>query len=533
MIGKVGALAGAIWNRAQQTAAAAAIRVHVAIANTWRDQYNPLKGLNIRRAVSLLEAGERGAYAELQWTYRFIEMQDATLGALIERRTSAVQEMSWNINIREGLEEGSKEEALAEKQAELLKETYGRICNLKQAFETLVEASFRGFAHLEKVRVDDEIVELQPVEQWFWSRKGLNGPWLYDPKLGFGSISGEEWAPENLITREVARPINRVALVAYLRKNLSQKDWDGFIETYGIDPLFITLPPEVPADKVKDYQDSANAVVSNSRGVLPHGSEPKTINAGNRGSNPFKEHIDYQDAQMVLRGTGGKLTMLAESGSGTLAGNAHADTFEAIAKAEAAEISEILQKAIDEEVLNDAFPGAEHYAYFEIAANEETDTKQVVSDVAELQKAGYKVKADQIEEKTGYEFEEEEPEKDEKETEQLDEKEADDEEAEQLDEETPDDEAVRNRSTAESRTGFAGRVRALVAEAQQENFRGLGDLITDFLKRDDLDPIEAARELNELLPTMLEDTTKVEEAFEKALFSAFINGLDKQETADR
>lgn len=66
-------------------------RYHIAKANAWRDQYNPLRGLTIRRAVQHLEAGERGVYAELQWLYRFMEMQDATLGALIENRSAAVK----------------------------------------------------------------------------------------------------------------------------------------------------------------------------------------------------------------------------------------------------------------------------------------------------------------------------------------------------------------------------------------------------------------------------------------------------------
>ncbi|MCS6248684.1 MAG: hypothetical protein H2173_14515, partial [Opitutus sp.] len=47
------------------------------VAAKWRAQFNPLRSLTFQRAVSLLEEGERGAYAELQWTYRFIEKREA------------------------------------------------------------------------------------------------------------------------------------------------------------------------------------------------------------------------------------------------------------------------------------------------------------------------------------------------------------------------------------------------------------------------------------------------------------------------
>jgi len=33
----------------------------------WRDYYNPLRGLSMPKLVSLLESGERGQYADLQW----------------------------------------------------------------------------------------------------------------------------------------------------------------------------------------------------------------------------------------------------------------------------------------------------------------------------------------------------------------------------------------------------------------------------------------------------------------------------------
>ncbi len=389
---------GRIFNRAIE---AVSYRLHVSAANLWRDNYNPLRSLTIARAVHLLEDGERGAYADLQWTYRYIEMQDATLGALVERRTSAIQEMDWDIKVSAKLPAGK--EAAAKKQAAALSAAYNKISNLSAAFEALAMASFRGFTRLEKVTDDaGDIIELSAVDQWFWVRRGLYGEWQLNSACSFGATTGEPVPEPRFICREVSRPINRVALVAFVRKSLSQKDWDGFIEAFGIPAVFIIMPNDVPVEKSDEYLELADQVTSDARGVLPAGSDVKTVDNGARGVNPFKDHIAYQDEQVVLRGTGGKLTMLAESGSGTLAGGAHSETFKAIARAEAAEISEILRKCVDADVIARATPGEPAYAYFELAANEEMDPAQVVKDIALLERAGLETDQQWIAEKTGY-----------------------------------------------------------------------------------------------------------------------------------
>ena len=59
--------------------------------------------------------------------------------------------------------------------------------------------------------------------------------------------------------------------------------------------------------------------------------------------------------------------MLAESGSGTLAGNAQQDAFDQIAQSDAAVISEAFQRDFDAPLLEAAFPGWPAEAYFEIS----------------------------------------------------------------------------------------------------------------------------------------------------------------------
>lgn len=408
-----------IFNRAKAPVAAMMNHVvaltgqfHIKSANAWRDQYNPIRGLTMRRVVSLLEEGERGAYAELQWLYRFLEKRDATLRGGKRNLLGALGAMDWEIRTvdEEKLPPGATVK-MAEKQRDSLRAAYDRIDNLRAAIEHLGLAEFRGFAHLEKCRAaegpnDGAVIHLEPIEQWYLVRDGLNGAWQYNKDARFGVTKGEEIDATRVIVREIEDPINEIALIAFVRKQLSQKDWDGFVESFGIPSIFAVMPQQVPAGQEDKFLEVAERVIGNSRGVLPAGADIKVADgAGQRGQNPFAEHLGYQDEQIVLAVTSGLLTMLAESGSGTLAGGAHTNTFERVARALAGRVSETFQRQFDAEILGELHPNEPVLAYFAIAAEEETDTGEFIAGVKTLKDAGYQVSAGQIAEKTGYEVE--------------------------------------------------------------------------------------------------------------------------------
>ena len=417
----------ALMNRATQ---ALTSTLHVKLVNRWRDQFNPLRGLTIGRAVSYMEDGERGAYADLQWLYRYVEKRYDVLTALLSRYESGLSKLDWQIKTvaEDELPKGGTE-AQAEAQADFLRSKFELIRNLKEATDFLCSARFRGFAHLEKISnaqamkladtdpnrygrvprdgvADEETVLLQPVEQWYWVRDGQNGAWLYNKNAQAGTVTGEPVSYEQFIIREVTRPVNEIALIAYVRANLCDKDWDGFIETYGIPFLFLIGPPNVPKDKESAYQEVAQKIIADSRGYLPNGSDIKTGNAAERGNNPFKERMDDLKERVVLAGTGGKLTMLSDAtGIGQGATPAHSDAWEDIIQAEAMRISEVFHEQFAAPLLEAEFPGQPPLAYFELCAYEETDTGAVIDEIAKLSTAGFQVSTGQVQEKTGYEVE--------------------------------------------------------------------------------------------------------------------------------
>ncbi len=213
----------------------------------WRDAYNPLRGLSMPKLVSLLEAGERGQYADLQWFYHYMEQSDAMIAAVLQRRRAALLSVDWDIRLAAGRDEGGNLKAerekattangansangeydaglaeehppsrkaaaarhgrqvdgvLAEEQRDFLREAYDRIDNFRDAVGFLFTGIGRGFAHVEKHYGASGLVErLEPVEQpssrlrryavpwWFWIRDGMFGDWEYNENAVSGRRKG-------------------------------------------------------------------------------------------------------------------------------------------------------------------------------------------------------------------------------------------------------------------------------------------------------------------------------------------------------
>src|SRR3990167_8889199 len=280
----------------------------VARANRWRERYNPLRGLTIERSVRLLQNYFSGEMADLQWAYFFIEQTDPDLFALCERRSSAIIELSWDAKLlAEQKRAPDFDENLAADQAAFLRAAYDKIDNLYEGIEHLASASFRGFAHVEKhTDATGALVHLEPLDQWNVVRDGLWGAWKYNPganQINFEAIAAENLLdPDRWLVRDTRRHINRIGLIKFVRQNLSQKDWDAFIEIYGIPGTIIIGPPDVRAEKEEEYETTAKAVAEGGSGYLPYGSTVHTSDDP-RGANPFREHLRFLQEQLILAGT--------------------------------------------------------------------------------------------------------------------------------------------------------------------------------------------------------------------------------------
>ena len=345
-----------------------AVTVYTSKDNQWREYVNPLRGLTLEGLVGKIEQGERGAFADVQWFYQAMERSDALIATVVMRRRAALLSCQWDVKP----EENPADAVLAGEQAAFLRERYDRVENLREAVAFLSTASFRGFAHVEKHYGEGggDVVRLEPVEQWFWCREGMFGEWTYNRNARSGVERGEEIERDNFVVVESPIALDRILAVQYFRRNLALRDWSSFLDVYGIPSVFFVGPPGVTEEKERQYLAIAQDLVKDGRGYLPNGTDVKYVNGGGSGKPPFRDHLDYLDRQITLLGTGGLLTMLTESGSGTLAGSAHQEAFNQVAKADAVMVSEALQRDFDKPLLEAAFPGWPVEAGFELRMEE-------------------------------------------------------------------------------------------------------------------------------------------------------------------
>lgn len=375
--------------------------------NRWRDQFNPLRSLTFPRAVGLLEAFQRGEYADVEWTYSFIERRDPDLIALIERRIGALREMDWDIKT---IDNRPEQAALAKTQAETLRAAYERLDNLYEAIEHIAMATFRGFSMIqfqsgEKAAAPGQATHAECLDHWSLLRNGSSGDWYWNAESRVTTAATLDQSDvidlDYCLVREARRPIDEIALIKFVRQNLSQKDWDAFIEIYGLPGWIVIMPPTVPTGKEEEYRQSAQDVTDGGSGALPAGSTVQCSDAP-RGVNPFRDHLQFLTEKLVLAGTGGLLTMLTQSGSGTLAGSAHMEAFKTLARSEARTISELFQRHFDKAVLDPNDEGIQCLAYFEIAANEETDIGEILDHALKITQAGGQPDWAELSEQTGY-----------------------------------------------------------------------------------------------------------------------------------
>ncbi|MBN2069111.1 MAG: DUF935 family protein [Opitutales bacterium] len=374
----------------------------------WRDSYNPLRGMTTARCQSLMESYATGQWADLMWTFGApgtgVESTDADLMALIEKRVAAVTKLDWKIAVVED----QANSARAKAQQKALTEAYDRFDNLYEAIEAFEMAPFRGISAIE---VDWENNSFNIIEPWNLVRDGSKGNLAYNPKAS--NISYSSTPPEHRydprkhwwVVRGTKRPIGTIAILKHFYTALAQRDWASYSGIYGIPGGVVIGPPSLGNKDQAAYEQAAEDIAQGGNGYLPNGSD-YVPNTAARGSQPFEKWLNYLSAQLILAGTGGKLTMLNEAtGLGSGNANSHDETFSQIAEAEARKISEVFQRQFDRRLLLKKgllSKGERPFAYFRLATEESTDVNEIVDHASKLSSAGYQMDAAELSEKTGY-----------------------------------------------------------------------------------------------------------------------------------
>lgn len=363
------------------------------------ERTNPLNGLSIAAAKSIFDAARNGDTQRLHWIYQEIETQNAILSMAVTRRSGAAANFNWRVS-----ERAFADQKLAEEQRDAADTFLAGIDNLSDLFEHLDLALFRGFAHAQPIwESPTKVSHIELIDSWKFLRK--NGIWFYNPDCNGFSPSCVDCSNARLITVERRRPVDVPALAIHLRHAVGSRDWGRFIERYALPKPAVVMAPNATTENKADYLESASALENGQVTVWPSGASLMDFAGSSRGVDPFTNFIRHQEETILRLATGGTLGSMAESGSGTLAGNAQADVWQAIVARDSGVIAQAVNRDMLRAYLAEMFPGQPVAVEFAFDLTQKPTPKEIFETATAARNAGYLIDQAQLEDETGYKLE--------------------------------------------------------------------------------------------------------------------------------
>ena len=361
---------------------------------TQRERANHLPHLTPQKAASLYESYLKGELAEVQLVWKQLEEYDATLGTVLHARQSALAEMQWRVEEDTELTAGNGElETLAKRQKAHLNALLRGVDNLEEALVHLGMADFRGVAALE-ITGDATRQVWNVIEPWNLVKPVLHGPWMYNRAADTTCPYPEELDAEAVIIRE-GRALDLAAMFLILAKTHALQGWDTFLDVFGVPSVFAEMPVSMPEDKALAFDAVVKQIVADGRGTIPAGTKLQTVETSKENPDAFATRAKWCDDALIKLGLGGLLTVQAEAGSGTLAGNAHADSFERLTAASARSISRAVDTQYCRRALRERFGSRTPLlVHFVFAPQETEDRAANATLLATAKSAGWQPDAD-------------------------------------------------------------------------------------------------------------------------------------------
>lgn len=365
------------------------------------DRVCPLDYLSVDTVRRCLQDCQLGAYAEQQWIWEQMERYDAMLMTCITKRDSALGKYDWSITVKPDLDD--RDSLLAEAQQRTIQDLCNAIVNMDEAITALSQASRRHYKFLQPY-ADSDGLHLLPVDNWLMCRDGYRGPWGYNPTAQFGRYRGEQLPVplDDLILRLHPRPIDMPAQMLVLNRSTTLAQWDVFLERLGTPPAFIVLPEDCSEELRQLYIQAAARMMSAATGVIDHSADIKSVPVSQTSVDLFDRRYKVPTEEIAMLATAGKLTVMTESGSGTLAGGAQADGFADWAADETGDIASVLTAQLVNRVLDEYHPGQPHLVNFTLSCIDKTTPDKEIANAAALRAAGYDIDDAEVSERTGW-----------------------------------------------------------------------------------------------------------------------------------
>lgn len=373
---------------------------------------NPLRGLSAKDIENILDYALGGSISRLQLIYERLEASCLDIAAVLMRRESALVGCDWEIRQRSTRHYNQRnfDQVLADEQQAMLSEQFSRAeddNSLLEAIKRLQSAVFRGLAVVQPKYDQEGLRSFELFDAWnfcidthdtlFWNPSGMD---RYDYRSALKEV------PEDSVIKSVKkRPVDGLALPIYIRQQMGEENWARFMARRGLPSCYIIAPGNLGNTTMDSFAAAARKCADGGSGALPNGSQVVTEKLDSSTSQGFQTFLDHQQKLIVLAATGGILGSLAEAtGLGSGVADSHDKTWREIIKADAFEISGLIQRSVGARLLDAYFPGKPKLAYFAINAEAPQSSADVLDCVVKASQAGLKVDPAQVSEMTGFKF---------------------------------------------------------------------------------------------------------------------------------
>lgn len=370
-----------------------------------REQRVTLPYLTPQRCVQLFEHYRRGEFAPVALEWHQMEQVDYTLFPAHNRRLSALERMRWAVEAdADAVGEDPALAELAEQQRKAALALLAKVDNLDSALVKLGEADFDGLAALEVCGSLETRMRWEVIEPWHLYQPLPNGPVFYNEQADTIPQRAEELERESVIIR-TAPAMHLPVMFLISRMSHSEEQWDAFIDTYGLPNIFFELPAAMDERRALELDAIVKRLTGDGRGTMPNGTKIQTVETQQRDGTLFEQRGKWCRDAIISLVLGGTLTMETEAGSGTLAGNAHADSFAELCEGSAAGIGAAVDEQFLRPLLRKMFPDQPILVSFEFRPVDAEDAQQVAQTLATLKTAGWQVSPQTASEMLGFEVE--------------------------------------------------------------------------------------------------------------------------------
>lgn len=371
-------------------------------STAWLERTNPLTGMSITDLQNVFDAARGGDTQRLHWIFSEIESVNPTLMVCVDRRASAISNFSWSVSERAAMD-GS----LSAEQKDAAERFLSDILNFTEALEHLDLAFFRGFSHVQPIwEADGTVRRIELLDSWNFVNR--DGEWFFNPACtGFSPRDMVDCRDARLmsVVRTNRRQIDYPALGVHVRDAVGNRDWGRFLERHALPKPAVTMHAGATEDDRALYLEAAECVENGQVSVWPNGAALTDFAGGSRGVDPFSSFVKHQEETLVRLATGGTLGSIAESGAGTLAGNAQADVWRSIVRRDSGVLARAVMSALVRPYLAQAFPGKPATVDFAFDFSERPTPKEVFEMQALAKQGGYTIARNELEEATGFTLE--------------------------------------------------------------------------------------------------------------------------------